>query len=86
MNSKLLAITSILVGAVLWLTPLAYGQAHSKPTGTHHPAATTTDAAGRTHVRPMGRISDAQRRAAARHRRAVRDNFVKSIKKNGGQR
>ena len=42
--------------------------------------------AGRTHVRPAGRISDAQRRAAARQRKAVRDNWTRSVKKNGGER
>jgi hypothetical protein len=50
------------------------------------PNKTTTDAAGRTHVRPAGRISEAQRKAAAQHRKAVRTNFMRSVKKNGGQK
>jgi len=50
------------------------------------PNKSKTDAAGRMHVRPAGRISDAQRRAAARQRKAVRDNWTRSVNKNGGQR
>jgi hypothetical protein len=85
MKSTLLVIASFLVVAVLWLAPLAYGQAHNRPAGTHHPAATTTDAAGRTHIRPRGRISDAQRRASAQHRKQVRNNSVRAVRKNGGR-
>ena len=85
MKSTLLVITSILLGAVLWLAPLAYSQAQNRPTGSHHPAMSTTDAAGRTHVRPRGRISDAQRRAAAQHRKQIRNNSVPATRKNGGR-
>jgi hypothetical protein len=85
MKSTLLVITSILLGAVLWLAPLAYSQAHNGPTGSHHPAATITDRAGRTHVRPRSRISEAQRRAAAQHRKQIRNNAVRTARKNGGR-
>jgi hypothetical protein len=58
-----------------------FGFAARKPI----PNKTKTDAAGRTHVRPAGRISEAQRRAAATRRKNVRDNWTRSVKKNGGQ-
>lgn len=37
-----------------------------------HPAKQMTDAAGRVHVRSMNRITEAQRKAAARQRKANR--------------
>jgi hypothetical protein len=70
---------------VLMLTTLLAGSeigfAARKPT----PNKTKTDAAGRTHVRPQGRISDAQRRAAAKKRQAVRNQFVRTSRMSGGQ-
>jgi hypothetical protein len=71
---------------VLMLTTLLAGSEFGFAARKPIPNNKTTDAAGRTHVRPAGRVSDAQRRAAARQRKAVRDNFVRSTKKNGGQR
>ena len=70
-----LMLTTVMAGS-------EFGFAARKPI----PNRTKTDAAGRMHVRPEGRISDAQRRAAARQRKAVHDNFVRSAKKSGGQR
>jgi hypothetical protein len=58
-----------------------FGFAARKPI----PSRKTTDAAGRTHVRPAGKISDAQRRAAARQRKAVRERSMQSVN-NGGRR
>jgi hypothetical protein len=69
---------------LMLVTLLAGGEigfAARKPT----PNKTKTDAAGRTHVRPAGRISDAQRRAAAKKRQAVRNQFVRTAKMSGGQ-
>lgn len=47
---------------------------------------TMTDAAGRTHTRSAGRISDAQRKSAAQHRKALRAKHGGAGKKNGGKR
>lgn len=49
--------------------------ARTKP--PRKPAAMITDAAGRVHVRPASKITDAQRKAAAKHRKAVRDKAGK---------
>lgn len=45
---------------------------------------TTTDAAGRTHIRPAARISDAQRKAAAHLRQRMRARSVRPVHKTGG--
>jgi len=70
----LLMIATLLAGS-------QFGFAARKPI----PSRKTTDAAGRTHVRPAGKISDAQRRAAARQRKAVRERSMQSVN-NGGRR
>ena len=70
----LLIIATLLAGS-------QFGFAARKPI----PSRKTTDAAGRTHVRPAGKISDAQRRAAARQRKAVRERSMQSVN-NGGRR
>lgn len=83
MNTR--AFARILALVLMVSTLLAgseFGFAARKPI----PNKTTTDAAGRTHVRPNGRITDAQRRAAAKLRGAVRENWNRSNKKNGGRR
>jgi len=74
-----------LLGLVLLITTLLAGSEFGFAARKPIPGRKTTDAAGRTHVRPAGRISDAQRRAAARQRRTVRDHFMRSIKSNGGR-
>ena len=73
------------LGLVLMVSALLTGSEFGFAARKLIPNKTTTDAAGRTHVRPAGRISDARRRAAARQRKAVRFNGTRSVKKNGGQ-
>ena len=47
-----------------------------------HPPKQMTDAAGRVHVRSMNRITDAQRKAAARQRRANRQKAARTRMQN----
>lgn len=47
---------------------------------------TVVDASGRTHVRPSGHITDAQRKAAAQHRKDVRQKSGRMDKKGGVQK
>lgn len=78
------SLTRIFCLVLVIATLLAGGQfgfAARKPI----PSRKTTDAAGRTHVRPAGKISDAQRRAAARQRKVVRERSMQSVN-NGGRR
>ncbi len=65
---RLLLLVSLLLTIVITVT--ATGWAGNNP--KKHPAKQMTDAAGRTHVRPAPRISDAQRKAAAQRRKALR--------------
>ena len=44
----------------------------------------TTDAAGRTHVRPTPKISEAQRKAAAHLRLKMRAHSARPVHKTGG--
>jgi hypothetical protein len=74
------------LGLVLVVSTLLSGSEFGIAARKPSPNKTKTDAAGRMHVRPAGRISDAQRRAAARQRKTVRDNWTRSVNKNGGQR
>jgi hypothetical protein len=67
------AIPLLLATFLLFLVPS--GSARTK---TRKPPATITDAAGRVHVRPAAKITDAQRKAAAKHRKAVRDKARQS--------
>jgi hypothetical protein len=78
-------ITSRLLCLVLMLTTLLAGSQFAFAARKPIPNKSKTDAAGRTHVRPAGRISDAQRRAAARKRQAVHNQFVRTTRMNGGQ-
>jgi hypothetical protein len=48
--------------------------------------STMTDASGRTHVRPVARISDAQRKAAARRRQAAIDKRSPHGRKGWGRK
>ena len=65
------------------LAPTAgYAQKRSAPARK----TTMTDGAGRTHTRPFGRISDAQRKAAAQNRKALRSKHMPNGRKNGGKR
>ena len=66
-----------LLGLVLLITTLLAGSEFGFAARKPIPGRKTTDAAGR--------ISDAQRRAAAQQRRTVRDHFMRSIKSNGGR-
>jgi hypothetical protein len=50
------------------------------------PNRSVTDAAGRNHVRPAGRISDTQRKNAARIRKNLRSHTTRPTRKIGGQR
>ena len=70
---------------VLMIATLLAGSQFGFAARKHIPSRKTTDAAGRTHVRPAGKISDAQRRAAARQRKAVRERSMQSVN-NGGRR
>ena len=74
-----------LLALVLLITTLLAGSEVGFAARKPIPSKKTTDAAGRSHVRPAGRISDAQRRAAAKQRRVVRNNFVRSTTMNGGR-
>ena len=60
------------------------GFAQKSPTSAKK--TTVTDAAGRTHTRPSGHITDAQRKAAAKHRKALHSKHAPGGKKNGGKR
>ena len=72
------------LGLVLMVSALLTGSEFGFAARKLIPNKTTTDAAGRTHVRPAGRISDAQRRAAARQRKAVRDNGLVPSRRTEG--
>ena len=74
-----------LLGLVLLITTLLAGSEFGFAARKPIPTRKTTDAAGRSHVRPAGRISDAQRRAAASRRRVARNNFVRSTMNGGRQ-
>ncbi len=67
-----------LLATSLLATEPAFAQKHSAA-----PKKTITDAAGRKHNRPVGRISDAQRKAAARNRKALRAKHGAAGKKTG---
>jgi len=71
-----------LVLAVVLLMAAPLGFAAKKPT----PRKATTDVAGRTHVRPARKISDAQRKAAAHLRRSLRLRSIRPVHKIGGQK
>ncbi len=60
----------LLLLALLWGAGLASAQSGSFRSNPRRAKATMTDAGGRKHVRPAGRISEAQRKAAARNRSA----------------
>jgi hypothetical protein len=47
-----------------------------------HPPKQMTDAAGRVHVRSMNRITEAQRKAAARQRKANRQKAARTRLQN----
>lgn len=66
-------LLGLLMTMILFVTTGWAGNGHKKP----RPANSITDASGRTHVRPMGRISDAQRKAAAKRRKALRDKATR---------
>lgn len=68
MKTKALLL-SLLLTIVVLLS--AAGWAGNGPKKSH-PAKQITDAAGRTHVRPTPRISEAQRKAAAQNRKMLR--------------
>lgn len=74
-----------LLSLVLMLTALLAGSEFGFAARKPIPNSKTTDAAGRTHVRPSGRISDAQKRAAAKRRNAVRQASMQSMKTKGGR-
>ena len=74
-----------LLSLVLMLTALLAGSEFGFAARKSIPSSKTTDAAGRTHVRPSGRISEAQKRAAARRRNAVRQAWMQSMKTQGGR-
>lgn len=59
----LLTLVTTMFGTTLWA---ANGHGSKKK----NPPKQMTDAAGRTHVRPSGKITDAQKKAAARQRKA----------------
>jgi hypothetical protein len=71
-----------LVLAVVLLIAAPMGFAAKKPA----PRKATTDAAGRTHVRPARGISDAQRKAAAHLRKSIRTRSLRPVHKSGGQK
>lgn len=67
---RLLLLVSLLLTIAVSVT--ATGWAAGNSPKKKHPAKQMTDAAGRTHVRPAPRISDAQRKAAAQRRKVLR--------------
>lgn len=71
-----------LLATLLLATEAGFAQKSSAPVRKN----TMIDAAGRTHTRPSGHITDAQRKAAAKHRSALRAKHAPGGKKNGGKR
>lgn len=71
-----------LLATLLLATEAGFAQKRS----TTPRRTTMTDAAGRTHTRGMNRVSDAQRKAAAKHLQALRAKHAPGGKKNGGKR
>jgi hypothetical protein len=72
-----------LLATLLLATEAGFAQ---KSSASSARKTTVTDAAGRTHTRPSGHISDAQRKAAAKHRKALRSKHVSGGNKKGGKR
>ncbi len=67
------AILTVLLGGVA-----AAGAQSRVPRARRNGRATMTDAGGRVHLRPKPRISEAQRKAAAKHRAAFRARAAQS--------
>ncbi len=73
----------IIVRLLLVITALCWGVGQASAQKKAQPKTKITDAAGRTHVRPTPRISDAQRKAAAQHRKAVRAKSAYMVNTSG---
>lgn len=75
---KIKILLSIVLAVVCFVSTGAWAGNGSRKA---RPAKQVTDAAGRVHVRPRANITDAQRKAAAHHRKVVREKAAQAATK-----